>query len=141
MLYLGYYQVLHYIVYGLQLRNFDISSASSGLSAIFKYIFKKSNYLQSLQSSTETASYNLGPQLQHVSSVLLVPLYGLKLNRTGSVSFDSVFSRYHGLFQSSVYFNTDFGSIVASRILCSLIGLLRTTQHFPIQQSTSSLCF
>ena len=26
-LYLGYYQVLHYIVYGLCLRNFDISSA------------------------------------------------------------------------------------------------------------------
>ena len=27
VLYLGYYRVLHYIVYGLQLRNFDISSA------------------------------------------------------------------------------------------------------------------
>ena len=139
MLYLGYYRVLHYIIYGLRLRNFDISSASSDLSAIFKYIFKKSNYLQSLQSSTETASYNLGPQLQHVPSILLVSSDGLKLNRTGSVSFDSVFSRYHGLFWSSVYFNTDFSSIAASRILCSLIGLLRTTQHFLIQQSTSPL--
>ena len=47
MLYLGYNQVLHYIVYGLQLSNLDISSASSDLSAIFKYILKKSNYLQS----------------------------------------------------------------------------------------------
>ena len=85
-------------------------------------------------------TYELRLQLQHVPSVLLVPLDGLKLNRTGSVLFDSVFSRYHGLFWSSVYFNTDFGSIVASRILCSLIGLLRTTQHFLIQHSMSLLC-
>ena len=58
-LYLGYNQVLHYIVYGLQLSSFNISLASSDLSAIFKYILKKLNYLQSLQSSTRTASYNL----------------------------------------------------------------------------------
>ena len=38
MLYLGYYRALPYIVYGLQLGNFDISLASSDLSAIFKYI-------------------------------------------------------------------------------------------------------
>ena len=140
MLYLGYNQVLHYIVYGLQLSNFDISLASSDLSAIFKYILKKSNYLWSLQSSTGTASYDLGLQLQHVPSISLVLLDGLKLNCTGSILFDSVFSRYHGLFWSSVYFNTDFGSITASRILCSLIGLLRTTHHFPIWHSTSPLC-
>ena len=47
-LYLGYNQVLHYIVYGLQLSNFNISLASSDLSVIFKYILKKLNYLQSL---------------------------------------------------------------------------------------------
>ena len=140
MLYLGYYQVLHYIVYGLQLRNFDISSASLDLSAILKYIFKKSNYLPLPQSSTETALYDLGPQSQHVPSISLVPSDGLKLNCTGSVSFDSVFSRYHSLFLSSVYFNTNFGSIAASKILCSLIGPLRTTQHFLIQQSMSLLC-
>ena len=139
-LYLGYYRVLHYIVYGLRLRNFNISLASSDLSTIFKYIFKKSNYLQSLQSSTETASYDLGPQSQHVPSISSVPLDGLKLNCTGSVSFDSVFSRYHGLFWASVYFDTNFSSVMASRILCSLIGLLRTTQHFLIWQSMSPLC-
>ena len=93
-----------------------------------------------LQSSTGTASYDLGLQSQQVPSILSVPSDSLKLNHTGSVLFDSVFSRYHGLFWSSVYFNTNFGSIVASRILCSLIGLLRTTQHFPIQHSTSPLC-
>ena len=140
MLYLGYNWVLHYIVYGLRLSNFDISSASSDLSTIFRYILKKSNYLQLPQSSTETASYGLGLQLQHVPSVSWVPSDGLKLNCTGSVSFDSVFSRYHGLSQSSVYFNTDFGSIMASRILCSLIGLLRTTEHFLIWHSTSPPC-
>ena len=131
-LYLGYYRDLHYIVYGLRLRNFDISLASSDLSAIFRYIFKKSNYLQLPQSSTETASYDLGPQLQHVPSISSVPSDSLKLNCTESVSFDSIFSRYHSLFWSSVYFNTNFGSIAASRILCSLIGLLRTTQPYPI---------
>ena len=76
------------------------------------------------------------PQSQHVPSILLVPLDGPKLNCTGSVSFDLVFSRYHGLFQSSLYFNTNLGSIAASRILCSLIRLLRTTQNFPF----GSLC-
>ena len=83
-------------------------------SAIFEYILKKFNCLQSLQSSTGTASYDLGLQSQHVSSISLVPLNGPKLNHTGSVLFDSVFSRYHGLFWSSVYFNTNFSSIVAS---------------------------
>ena len=101
-LYLGYNWVLHYIVYGLQLSNFDISLASSNLSAIFKYILKKLIYLRSPQSSTGTASYDLGLQLQHVPSVSLVPSDGLKLNFTESVLFDSVFSRYHGLFWSSV---------------------------------------
>ena len=139
-LYLGCNWVLHYIIYGLQLSNFDISSASSDLSAIFKYILKKLDYLKLLQSSTGTASYDLGLQLQQVPSISLVPSDGLKLNRTGSVSFDSVFSTYHGLFESSVYFNTDFSSITASRILCSLIGLLRTMQHFLIWHSTSPLC-
>ena len=132
LLYLGYNQVLHYIVYGLQLSNFDISSAFSDLSVIFKYILRKLNYLRLPQSSTGTASYDLRLQSQHVTSISLVPLDGLKLNRTGSVSFDSVFSRYHGLFWSSVYFNTNFGSITASRILSSLIRLLRTSQHFQI---------
>ena len=116
-----------------------IQLASLDLSAIFKYIFKKSNYLQLPQSSTETASYNLRPRSQHVPSISSVPSDGLKLNRTGSVSFDSVFSRYHSLFWSSVYFHTNFSSIVASRILCSLIGFLRTTQHYLIWQSTSPL--
>ena len=139
-LYLGYNQVLHYIVYGLQLSNFDISLASLDLSTIFKYILKKLNYLKSPQSSTGTASYDLGLQLQHVPSISSVPSDGLKLNCIGSVSFDSVFSRYRGLFQASVYFNTNFGSIMAFRILCSLIGLLRTSQHFQIWQSTSALC-
>ena len=139
-LYLGYNWVLHYIIYGLQLGNFNISSASSDLSAIFIYILKKLNYLQLLQSSTRTASYDHGLQLQHVPSVSLVSLDGLKLNHTGSVSFDSVFLRYHDLFQSSVYFNTDFGSIAASRLVCSWIGLLRTLQHFPIQYPISLLC-
>ena len=101
-LYLGYNQVLHYIIYGLQLTNFNISSASSDLSAIFKYILKMLNYLQSLQFSTGTASYDLRLQSQHIPSISLVPLDGLKLNFTGSVSFDSVFSRYHRLFWSSV---------------------------------------
>ena len=113
LLYLGYNRVLHYTVYGLQLSNFDISLASSNLSTILKYILKKLNYLRSPQSSTGTASYDLK---QHVPSISLVPSDSLKLNHTGSVSFDSVFSRYHGLFWSSVYFNTNFGSIVASRI-------------------------
>ena len=80
------------------------------------------------------------PQLQHVPSISSVPSDGLKLNCTGSVSFDSVFARYHSLFWSSVYFNTDFSLITASRILCSLIGLLRTTQHFQIWHATSPLC-
>ena len=101
-LYLDYSWVLHYTVYGLWLSNFDISSASSDLSTIFKNILKKLNYLWSPQSSTGTASYDLGLQLQHIPSISSVPSDGLKLNRTGSVSFDSVFSRYHGLFQSSV---------------------------------------
>ena len=47
-LYLGYSQVLHYIIYGLQLSNVDISLASSDLSASFKYNLKKLNYLWSL---------------------------------------------------------------------------------------------
>ena len=102
LLYLGYNQVLHYIVYGLQLSNFNISSASLDLSATFKYILKKLNYLQSPQSSTGTDSYDLRLQLQHVPSISLVPSDRLKLNHTGSVSFDSVFSRYHSLFWSSV---------------------------------------
>ena len=123
-LYLGYNQVLHYIVYGLQLSNFDISSASLDLSTIFKYILKKSNYLQLNPVQKQ-------PQLQHVPSVSLVPSDGPKLNCTWSVSFDSVFSRYHSLFWSSVDFHTNFSSIMASRIFCSLIGLLKTTQHFP----------
>ena len=118
-LYLGYNQVLHYIVYGLQLSNFDISSASSDLSAISKYILKKLNHLQSPQSSTRTASYSHGLQLQHVPSISLVPLDGWKLNHTESVSFDSVFARYCSLFWASVYFNTNFGSIVASRLVYS----------------------
>ena len=103
-LYLGYNWVLHYIVYGLQLSNFDISSASSDLSIIFKYIFKKLNYLQLPQSSTRTALYGLGLQSQHVPSILSVPSDSIKLNCTGSVSFDSVFSRYHSLFQALFYF-------------------------------------
>ena len=138
-LYLGYSWVLNYIIYGLQLSNFNISLASLDLSAIFKYILKKSNYLRLPQSSTETASYDLGLQLQHVPSISSVPLDSLKLNCTGSVLFDSVFSRYHSLFRSSVYFNTNFGSIAASRILCSLIRLLRTIQHFLIWHSMSPL--
>ena len=101
---------------------------------ILGLILKKSNYLQLLQSSTETASDDLELQSQHVPRVLLVPLDGLKLNHTGSV-----FLRYHRLFWSSVYFNTNFGSIAASRISCSLIGLLRTTQHFPIWHCMSPL--
>ena len=128
-LYLGYSQVLHYIIYGLQLSNFGISLASLDLSAIFRYILMKLNYLQFSQSSTGTASYDLRLQLQHVHSISLVPSDGLRFNCTGSVSFDSVFLRYHSLFWSSVYFNTNFGLITASRILCSLIGLLRTSQH------------
>ena len=116
-----------------------IQSASLDLSAIFKYILMKLNYLRSPQSSTGTASYDLRLQSQHVPSISLVPSDGLKFNCTGSVLFDSVFSRYHSLFLSSVYFNTDFGSIAASRILCSLIGLLRTSQNFTIQHSTSPL--
>ena len=58
-LYLGYNRVLHYTVYGLRLSNFNISLASLDLSAIFKYILKKLNYLQLLQSSTGTASYDI----------------------------------------------------------------------------------
>ena len=139
-LYLGYNWVLHYIIYGLWLSSFDISLASSDLSTIFKYILKNLNYLQSLQSSTGTASFDIRLQLQHVPSISSVPSDGLKFNHTGSVLFDSVFLRYHGLFLSSVYFNTNFGSIAASRILCSLIRLLRTSQHFLIWQSTSALC-
>ena len=115
-LYLGYNRVLHYIVYGLWLSNFNISLASLDLSTIFKYILKKSNYLQLLQSSTETASYDLRLQSQQAPSVSSVPSDSLKLNSTGSVSFDSVFSRYQSLFHSSVHFNTNFGSIAASRI-------------------------
>ena len=138
-LYLGYNRVLHYIIHGLQLSNFDISPASLNLFTIFKYILKKLNYLWLLQSSTRTASYGLRLQLQHVPSILLVPLDSLKLNCTWSVSFDSVFSRYRILLWASFYFNTDFGSIAASRLVCSWIGLLRTSQHFLIQHSMSSL--
>ena len=86
------------------------------------------------------ASYDLGLQLQQVPSISLVPSDSLKLNCTGSVSFDSVFSKYHNLFRSSVYFNINFSSIAASRILCSIIRLLRTIQHSPIWHSTSPLC-
>ena len=57
-LYLGCNWVLHYIVYGSWLSNFDISL---DLSIILKHILKKLNYLQSLQSSTRTASYDLRP--------------------------------------------------------------------------------
>ena len=138
-LYLGYNQVSHYIIYGLQLSNFDKSSASLDLSTIFKYILKKLNYLRLPQSSTGTASYDLGLQLQHVPSILLVPSNGLKLNHTGLVLFDSVFSKYHSLSQASAYFNTNFSSIMASRVLCSSIGLLRTSQHLLIQHSMSLL--
>ena len=116
------------------------SSASLDLSAIFKYILKKLNYLQCPQSSTGTASYDLGLQLLHVPSISLFSLDGLKLNCIGSVSFDSVFSRHCSLFWASVYFNTNFGLMVASRLVCSWIGLLRTSQHFPIQHSMSPLC-
>ena len=65
------------------------------------------------------ASYGLGLQLQHVPSILLVSSDSQQSNGTGSVSFDSVFSRYRGLFWASVYINTDFGSIAASRLVCS----------------------
>ena len=58
-LYLGYNRVLHYIVYGLRLSNFDISLASLDLSVILKYILKKLNYLWLPKSSTRTASYAL----------------------------------------------------------------------------------
>ena len=138
-LYLGYNQVLHYIVYGLQLSNFDISSAFNS-DRHLRLILKKLNYLQSLQSSTRTASYGLGLQLQQVPNISLVPSDGPKLNHTGSVSFDSVFSRYLGLFWASIYFNTDFSLIAASRLVCSWIRLHRASQHFPIQHSMSSLC-
>ena len=110
-----------------------------GILGLICYILKKLNYLQSPQSSTRTASYDLRLQSQHVPSISLVPLNGLKLNHTGSVSFGSVFSRYCGLLQASVYFNTNSGSIVASRLVCSWIELLRTSQHFPIQHSMSLL--
>ena len=109
-LYLGFNHVLQYNIYGLQLSNFSISLAFTPnwhpqtYPIIFKYNLKKLNYLQSPQSSARTASYGLGLQLQHVPSILSVPLDGLKLNCTGSVSFDSVFLRYCGLFQSSFHF-------------------------------------
>ena len=111
-----------------------------GLIHYLQNILKKLNYLQLPQSSARTASYDLRLQSQHIPSISLVPSDGLKLNCTGSVSFNSVFSRYHSLFQAPVYFNTNFGSITASRLVCSWIRLLRTTQHFPIQHSTSLLC-
>ena len=129
-LYLRYYRVLHYIIYGLRLRNFDISSDLSATSYITLRSQITCNHCNPVQKQ---------PQSQHVPSVSSVPSDGLKLNCTGSVSFDSVFSRCCDLFWSSVYFNTNFGLITASRILCSLIGLLRTTQHYPIQQSMSLL--
>ena len=138
-LYLGYYRVLHYIVYGLRLGNFDISSAFTFDQHPRTCPLSSNISLRSQITCNCCNPVQKQPQLQHVPSVLVVPLDGLKLNRTGSVSFDSVFSRYHGLFWSSVYFNTNFSSIAASRILCSLIRLLRTTQHYPIQQSTSPL--
>ena len=83
---------------------------------------------------------NLTLHLLPVPSVLLVPLDGLKLNCTRLVSSDSVILRYCGLFWASVHFNTDFGSIAASRLVCSWIRLLRTSQHFLIQHSMSPLC-
>ena len=88
----------------------------------------------------KNSSYDLGLQLQHVPSISSVPSNGQKFNCTESVSSDSVFSRYCGLFRASVYFNTDFGLIMASRLVCSWIRLLRTSQHFLIQHSTLSLC-
>ena len=95
-LYLGYNWVLHYIIYSLQLSNFDISLAFTSNRHPQTYplssnISSRRNYLWSLQSSIGTASYDLRLQLQHVPSVSLVPLDGLKFNCTGSVSFDSVF--------------------------------------------------
>ena len=109
-LYLGFNCVLQYNIYGLWLSNFSISLAFTPdrhpwtYLIIFKYNLKKLNYLQSLQSSTRTASYGLGLQSQHVPSISLVPSDSIKLNCTGSVSFDSVSSRYHGLFWSLFHF-------------------------------------
>ena len=77
--------------------------------------------------------------MQHVPSISSVPSDSLKFNCTGSVLFDSVFSRYHSLFWASVYFNTNFSSITTSRLVCSWIRLLRTTQHFSIQHPMSPL--
>ena len=109
-LYLGFNCVLQYNIYGLQLSSFSIFSAFTpdwhpwSYLIIFKYNLKKLNYLWSSQSSARAASYGLGLQSQHVPSISLVPLDGLKLNHTGSVSFDSVFSRYYGLFWSLFHF-------------------------------------
>ena len=112
---LGFNRILQYNIYGLWLSNFSISSAFTltgilGLmySIIFKYNLKKLNYLWSLQSSARTALYGLRLQLQHVPSISSVSSDGLKLNHTGSVSFDSVFSRYCSLFQASFYFSHQF---------------------------------
>ena len=126
-LYLGYNRC------DLAISTYPWHSHPIGILGLICYLWIYPQEVKSLQSSTETASYDLGFQLQHVPSISSVHLDSLKL------SFDSVFSRYHGLFWSSVYFNTDFSSIMASRILCSLIGLLRTTQHFLIWHSTSLL--
>ena len=137
LLYLGYNQVPHYIIYGLWLSKFDISLAFTSdwhprTYPLSSTISSRSQVTCDRRNLVQKQPHDLGLQSQHVSSVSLVPLDSLKLNSTGPVSFDSVYSRYHGLFQSSVYFNTNFSSIVASRILCSLIGLLRTSQHLTL---------
>ena len=103
-LYLGYNQVLHYLVYGLWLSNFDIQYLP--LISILGLIRYLQIYPQELQ-------------LQQVPSISLVPSDSLKHNCTGSVLFDSVFLRYCGLFWASVYVNTNLSSIVASRLVCS----------------------
>ena len=111
-LYLGVNHILQYNVYGLWLSNSNTSSAFTPnwhpqtYLIIFKYNLKKLNYLQSPQSSTRTALYGLGLQSQHIPSIFSVLLDSLKLNCTGSVSFDSVFSRYCGLFWSLFHFLT-----------------------------------
>ena len=109
-LYLGYNHVLQYNVYGLQLSDFSISLAfapnwhSQTYPDIFKYNLKELNYLPLLQSSARTAAYGLRLQSQHIPGISSVPLDSPKLNCTGSVSFDLVFSRYCGLFWASSYF-------------------------------------
>ena len=125
---------------GLAVLTYPWHSPMIGILGLICYLQLYPQEVKSPQSSTRTASYDLGLQLKQVPSISLVPSDSLKINCTGSVSFDSVFSRYRGLFQASVYFNTDFGLIAASRLVCSWIGLLRTSQHFPIQHSTSLLC-